>query len=92
VAARNVTKLSVPLNGIMSDIVRIRPTRFIFVDYTAREATSLPYTGWAVVVVWHAKTLPGTTQESRMTHMPVRIGMKRPALQIKIFMFQYERR
>ena len=68
----------------MSDIVRIRPTRFIFVDDTAREATSLPYTGWAVVVVWHAKTLPGTTQEPRMTHMPVRIGVKRPALQITI--------
>ncbi|MCI5484512.1 MAG: hypothetical protein MR426_05520, partial [Clostridiales bacterium] len=58
------------LNGIVSDIVRIRPTRFIFVDDTAREATSLPYTGWAIVVAWHAKTLPGAAQESRMTHQP----------------------
>lgn len=70
VAARNVTKLSVPLNGIVSDIVRIRPTRFIFVDYTAREATSLPYTGWAIVVAWHAETSPGFTQESRIIHQP----------------------
>ena len=70
VAARNVTKVSGPLNGIVSDFVRIRPTRFIFVDYTAREATSLPYTGWAVVVVWHAKPLPGTAQESRRIHQP----------------------
>ena len=58
------------MNGIVSDIVRIRPTRFIFVDDTAREATSLPYTGWAIVVAWHAKTLPGAAQESRMTHQP----------------------
>ena len=42
-AARNVTELGVPLNGIVSDIVRIRPTGFIFVGYTAREAKSLPY-------------------------------------------------
>ncbi|MCI6435522.1 MAG: hypothetical protein MR828_12355, partial [Clostridiales bacterium] len=35
-----------------------------------REATSLPYTGWAIVVAWHAKTLPGAAQESRMTHQP----------------------
>ena len=31
---------------------------------------SRPYTGWAVVVVWHAKTLPGFTQGSRITHQP----------------------
>ena len=69
-AARNVTKVSVPLNGIVSDIVRIRPTRFIFVDYTAWEATSLPYTGWAIVSAWYAKPLPSTAQKSRRIHQP----------------------
>ena len=54
----------------MSDIVRIRPTRFIFVDYTAREATSLPYSGWAIVSAWYAGTIPCTTQESWLMHKP----------------------
>ena len=41
-----------------------------FLACTARAAGSRPYGGWAIVSAWHAKTLPGATQESRITHHP----------------------
>ena len=37
---------------------------------TARAAGSRPYAGWAIVVAWDAETLPGTAQESQITHRP----------------------
>ena len=39
---------------------------------TLRAAGSRPYGGWAIASAWYAETLPGTAQESRMTHMSVR--------------------
>ena len=42
--------LSVWLNGIVLDVVRIRLTLFIIAGCTAREATSLPYS--VVGVLW----------------------------------------
>ena len=56
---------------------RIRPAKkkvnvnaFQISVCTAREATSLPYTGLSIVAAWYAESLPGTTQESRRTHRP----------------------
>ena len=43
--------------------VGIRPTRFIILGLYRTG-------GWAIVVAWHAETLPGTAQESQITHQP----------------------
>ena len=85
-AARNVTEPRAWLNGMQFvPIVGEAPSlpySFIvvlrefaqpgssFLACTARAAGSRPYDGWAIVSVWRAKTLPGTTQESRISHQP----------------------